>query len=85
MKWKVILKPLLFAVVAIGLIFTVTLEATLKNDEQGFASQPIKVEIVAKEGGFQLLRGGKPYIVKGAGVENLDLQLLVAHGGRAID
>jgi hypothetical protein len=43
----------------------------------------IKVEIVGSDGKYQLLRGGKPYVVKGAGVDNLDLESLVAHGGNS--
>lgn len=45
--------------------------------------KPIKVEIVKKDGKYQLLRGGKPYHIKGAGVDNLNLQSLVDHGGNS--
>ena len=43
----------------------------------------IKVEIVGSDGKYQLLRGGKPYFVKGAGVDHVDLQSLVDHGGNS--
>lgn len=84
MKWQTILKLLLLAVVAIGLIGTVTLEAKLKEDQQVSVNQPVKVEVVEKEGGYQLLRGGKPYIVKGAGIDSLHLESLAAHGGNSL-
>lgn len=45
--------------------------------------KPIKVEIVGKDGKYQLLRGGKPYYIKGAGVDSLELESLVAHGGNS--
>lgn len=45
---------------------------------------PIKVEVAFQEGKYLLLRGGEPYVVKGAGVDNLDLQRLAAHGGNSI-
>ncbi len=48
------------------------------------AQQAIKVEIVGKIGKYQLLRGGKPYVVKGAGIDHVDLQSLVEHGGNSI-
>ena len=55
-----------------------------ENTDQYSASQPIKVEIVTKDGGYQLLRGGKPYVVKGAGVGGQNLQSLAAHGGNSL-
>lgn len=44
---------------------------------------PVKVEIVATEGGFELLRGGRPYVVKGAGIEFGDVAAFAAHGGNS--
>ncbi|TDF39861.1 hypothetical protein EYS14_10230 [Alteromonadaceae bacterium M269] len=46
-------------------------------------AQAIKVEIVENNGKYQLLRGGKPYHIKGAGVDHLDLQSLADHGGNS--
>lgn len=43
----------------------------------------IKVEIAAKGGRYTLLRGGRPYEVKGAGIEFGDIEALAAHGGNA--
>ncbi|MGD9265084.1 MAG: glycoside hydrolase family 2 TIM barrel-domain containing protein [Lysobacterales bacterium] len=47
-------------------------------------AQPIKVEVVKTDGKYQLLRGGQPYHIKGAGLANGDLESLVAHGGNSI-
>ena len=46
--------------------------------------QPIKVEIVRVDNGFQVLRGGEPYVIKGAGLEFGDIATLAAHGGNSI-
>jgi hypothetical protein len=46
-------------------------------------AQAIKVEIVENDGKYQLLRGGKPYYVKGAGIDHLDLESLAEHGGNS--
>jgi hypothetical protein len=44
----------------------------------------VKVEIVRTEDGFQLLRGGQPYLIKGAGLEYGDIASLAEHGGNSI-
>jgi hypothetical protein len=46
--------------------------------------RPIKVEIVHKDGKYQLLRGGEPYIVRGAGIDHADLAEFAAHGGNSL-
>ena len=46
-------------------------------------AQAIPVEIVETEAGFQLLRGGEPYTVNGAGFEYSDMSVLAAHGGNS--
>ena len=48
------------------------------------AHRAIKVEIVAAGQGYQLLRGGQPYVVKGAGIDNQNLQSLVDHGANSL-
>ncbi len=45
---------------------------------------PIKVEIRATDDGYQLLRGGEPYDVNGAGVDDGDIRRLAATGGNSI-
>ena len=44
----------------------------------------IKVEVVAFEGGYTLVREGKPYLVKGAGAAAGDLATVAARGGNSI-
>lgn len=44
----------------------------------------IKVEVVEKDGKYQLYRGGKPYEIKGAGLNFEDLTEFAAHGGNSI-
>ena len=48
-----------------------------------FAQGPIKVEVVQKGNGFELLRGGEPYYVNGAG-GHTQLNELVQRGGNSI-
>lgn len=47
-------------------------------------AEAIPVELVEKNGKYQLLRGGQPYDVKGAGLEFSDPEFFVAHGGNSI-
>lgn len=44
---------------------------------------PVKVEITGRDGKFQLLRGGKPYIVHGAGLAHADLEYFAEQGGNS--
>ena len=44
----------------------------------------IPVEITQKDGRFQLLRGGEPYDVRGAGLELGDMGLFASYGGNSI-
>ncbi|MGI9249363.1 MAG: DUF4038 domain-containing protein [Woeseiaceae bacterium] len=44
----------------------------------------VKVEVVQSASGFQLLRGGEPYFIKGAGLEHGDIESFAAHGGNSI-
>ncbi|RPH96149.1 MAG: hypothetical protein EHM68_11620 [Lysobacterales bacterium] len=43
----------------------------------------IPVEIVEIDGKYQVLRGGQPYEIKGAGIEYGSVEALVAHGGNS--
>jgi hypothetical protein len=47
-------------------------------------SPPVKVEIVETESGYQLLRGGEPYTVKGAGMGVDDIERFASRGGNSI-
>ncbi len=48
------------------------------------ASGPIPVSIERTEQGFQLLRGGEPYAVHGAGAAFEGFELLAQHGGNSV-
>lgn len=49
----------------------------------GAATTAIKVEVIKTNTGYQLLRGGKPYFVKGAGGRDY-LDRVAAYGGNSI-
>ena len=48
------------------------------------APTAVKVEIVKTDSGYQLLRGGEPYVIKGAGMAIDDIERFAAHGGNSI-
>lgn len=48
-----------------------------------FSSFASKVEVITKENGFQLLKDGKPYYIKGAG-GTVELEKLKSYGGNSI-
>lgn len=45
---------------------------------------PVKVEVVKTDKGHELLRGGLPYRIRGAGMSSGDLAAFAAHGGTSI-
>ena len=46
-------------------------------------SGAIPVQVVRKDGRFELLRGGQPYEIKGAGIDDGDIPGLAARGGNS--
>ena len=48
------------------------------------STSPVKVEIVTTGTGYQLLRDGEPYEVRGAGMAVDDIERFAAHGGNSI-
>jgi hypothetical protein len=44
---------------------------------------PVPVQVVQRDGRWQLLRGGEPYVIRGAGGDR-DLELLAARGGNSL-
>ncbi len=48
------------------------------------AGSSIKVEIAKTSVGYVLMRGGEPYVVKGAGMGIDDIERFAAHGGNSI-
>ncbi len=63
------------------LILPGLLSITLCTSAQG--DKPVKVEIIERDGGYALLRDGKPYFIKGAGGTSY-LDRLAAYGGNSI-
>ncbi|MEH6551504.1 MAG: glycoside hydrolase family 2 TIM barrel-domain containing protein [Pseudomonadales bacterium] len=53
------------------------------SDAQNPQSEAIKVEITSDQGKYHLLRDGKPYQVKGAGIEYGDIDAFARHGGNS--
>jgi len=45
---------------------------------------PVRVEIVETSTGYQLLRDGEPYVVRGAGMGVDDIERFASHGGNSI-
>lgn len=62
--------------------FVVTACAAVGEPERP-PSAAIPVEIVFENGGYQLLRGGEPFTVKGAGLEFGDIESLARNGANA--
>ncbi len=47
-------------------------------------AQAVPVEVLAFEGGYTLVREGKPYFVRGAGVAGVGLETLAKRGGNSV-
>ena len=71
------MKPLIFAVLIIPLMLACSPGIHEKTS-------PIKVEIAEIGGGYQLLRGGQPYEIRGAGMNVDDMERFTANGGNSI-
>lgn len=54
------------------------------SDKKSQMQTPVKVEIVKTDTGFQLMRAGEPYEIKGAGMAINDFELFAAHGGNSV-
>ena len=63
-------------------VFVVLMSACISDTEKPL--QPVKVEIVKTDDGFSLMRGGEPYLVKGAGMAVDDIERFAARGGNSI-
>lgn len=63
-------------------IFTLAMTGCMSGSNDALA--PIKVEILQTESGFQLMRGGEPYTIKGVGMAIDDIEAFAAHGGNSI-
>jgi hypothetical protein len=76
-----ILKSLLAMAIAIGPGGGSLAGTAGRGAEPGGA---VPVEVVKRDGHYLLLRGGEPYAIKGAGVDNSNLENLAAHGGNSL-
>ena len=54
------------------------------SGDQTAPSRAIPVEVGMQDGRYVLLRGGEPYIVRGAGIEFADVGNFAAHGGNSL-
>lgn len=66
------------------LLVTIVSLMTACSPKPHQSQSPVKVEIVATQRGYSLLRGGEPYSVKGAGMVVDDIERFAAHGGNSI-
>jgi len=72
-------KMLAALLVAAGGFFTVSLAAAAPLPNNG----PVKVQILATNGGYQLYVNHQPFYIKGAGLETGSMEKLVEHGGNS--
>jgi len=52
--------------------------------DPGDAGSAIKVEVAKTEAGYRLLRGGEPYVIRGAGMDIDDIERFAEYGGNSI-
>jgi hypothetical protein len=60
------------------------LAMTARASVPGAAEGPVKVEVLRTDAGYVLLRGGEPYVVRGAGMAVDDIARFAARGGNSI-
>lgn len=65
-----------------GLLFFLLLISSIAFGHSA-RSAAIPVEVVEHDGAYTLFRGGQPYEIRGAGLENNDVGVLVSHGGNS--
>ena len=65
-----------------GIIILIAMAAC--TSENGTAPMQPRVEVVKTESGYQLLRDGEPYVIRGAGMGTDDIERFAAHGGNSI-
>jgi len=65
------------AVITFGLLLGLSIGAISQADA-------VPVKITQEDGRFQLIRGGEPYDVRGAGLEFADVGVFASHGGNSI-
>ncbi len=70
--------------VLLVMAFATVLQGCTDGGMRSRASTAIKVEVVNVEGRYQIMRGGEPYYIKGAGLEFGSVLSFAAHGGNSI-
>lgn len=65
------------------LAFLVPVEEAMTATSTSPPRGPVKVEITERDGKYQLLRGGSPYTIHGAGITHRDLEYFAAQGGNS--
>jgi hypothetical protein len=71
------MKPVLFLVLIIPMMIAC-------SPETSETTSPMKVEIFESDDGYRLLRGGRPYEIRGAGMSIDDIERFAANGGNSI-
>jgi len=71
------MKHVRLALVALSILFGFTFGIKSQADA-------IPVKISKQDGRFQLIRGGEPYAINGAGLEFSDMAVFASHGGNSI-
>ncbi len=69
---------LLWSICCFGLVPAVVWPAKMSSQS------PVPVEIVKVADGYQLRRGGQPYLIRGAGMDSNEIALLAATGGNSL-
>ena len=67
-------------VAACAVVFAGLLSSTAGLADSGGV---IPVELVNRDGRYMLLRGGEPYVIKGAGLKSSDVAVFAGHGGNS--
>ena len=68
----------------VAVIMTLGLIATACTAVPPDQAGPIKVEVARNDAGWHLLRDGKPYVVRGAGMGIDDIERFASNGGNSI-
>ena len=71
-------------VALIGALFVISNAIPACTPGTPASMSPVKVEIVTTDAGYQLMRGGEPYVINGAGMGIDDIERLAAHGGNSV-
>lgn len=71
-------------IVLVALFSILTISCGQTGHKDHSIAGPVKVEVVRAAGKYQLIRGGLPYDVKGAGLSHADMATFARHGGNSV-